>query len=150
MNAGPDQQICSNNPNVQLNGFVGNAPGGQWSGGAGTFFPGNTALATQYMPTAAEIASGSLTLTLTSTGTVYCSAVADQMTIVFTGAPIVSAGSDLQICANNSAVQLTGNVTNASGGSWTGGSGSFAPNNNVLSPVYTPAAGELAAGTLSL
>ncbi len=72
------------------------------------------------------------------------------MTIVFTGAPIVDAGSDLQICANNSAVQLTGNVTNASGGTWTGGSGSFAPNSNVLSPVYTPTAGELTAGTLSL
>ncbi|MBK7113654.1 MAG: gliding motility-associated C-terminal domain-containing protein [Flavobacteriales bacterium] len=150
VNAGPDQQICANNSNVQLNGFVGNAPGGVWSGGAGTFFPSNTMLATQYMPTTTEIASGSLTLTLTSTGTVYCNAVTDQMTIVFTGAPIVDAGSDLQICANNSAVQLTGNVTNASGGTWTGGSGSFAPNSNVLSPVYTPTAGELTAGTLSL
>ncbi len=69
VNAGPDQQICANNSNVQLNGFVGNAPGGAWSGGAGTFFPSNTMLATQYMPTAAEVASGSLTLTLTSTGT---------------------------------------------------------------------------------
>ncbi|MCB9164662.1 MAG: gliding motility-associated C-terminal domain-containing protein [Flavobacteriales bacterium] len=150
VNAGPDQQICANNSNVQLNGFVGNAPGGAWSGGAGTFFPSNTMLATQYAPTAAEIAAGSVTLTLSSTGTAYCNAVTDQMTIVFTGAPIVDAGSDLQICANNSAVQLTGNVTNASGGTWTGGSGSFAPNANVLSPVYTPSAGELAAGTLSL
>ena len=150
VNAGPDQQICANNSNVQLNGFVGNAPGGAWSGGAGVFFPSNTMLATQYAPTAAEIASGTLTLTLTSTGTTFCNAVTDQMTIVFTGAPIVDAGSDLQICANNSAVQLTGNVTNASGGTWTGGSGSFAPNANVLSPVYTPSAGELAAGTLSL
>ncbi|MEO8590604.1 MAG: gliding motility-associated C-terminal domain-containing protein [Flavobacteriales bacterium] len=150
VNAGPDQQICANNSNVQMNGFVGNAPGGAWSGGAGTFFPSNTMLATQYAPTATEIASGSLTLTLTSTGTAFCNAVTDQMTIVFTGSPIVSAGSDLQICANNSAVQLTGNVTNASGGTWTGGSGSFAPNSNVLSPVYTPSAGELAAGPLSL
>ena len=150
VNAGPDQQICANNSNVQLNGFVGNAPGGAWSGGAGIFFPSNTMLATQYAPTAAEIAAGSLTLTLSSTGTAFCPAVTDQMTIVFTGAPIVDAGSDLQICANNSAVQLTGNVTNASGGTWTGGSGAFAPSANVLSPVYTPTAGELAAGTLSL
>ncbi|MCB0766903.1 MAG: gliding motility-associated C-terminal domain-containing protein [Flavobacteriales bacterium] len=150
VNAGPDQQICANNSNVQLNGFVGNAPGGAWSGGAGTFFPSNTMLATQYAPTAAEIAAGSVTLTLSSTGTTYCSAVTDQMTIVFTGAPVVDAGADMAICANNSAVQLTGNVTNASGGTWTGGSGSFAPSANVLSPVYTPSAGELAAGTLSL
>ncbi|MBK7242089.1 MAG: gliding motility-associated C-terminal domain-containing protein [Flavobacteriales bacterium] len=150
VNAGPDQQICANNSNVQLNGFVGNAPGGAWSGGAGIFFPSNTMLATQYAPTAAAIAAGSLTLTLSSTGTAFCPAVTDQMTIVFTGSPIASAGNDLQICANNSAVQLTGNVTNASGASWTGGSGAFAPNANVLSPVYTPSAGELAAGSLSL
>ena len=150
VNAGPDQQICANNSNVQLNGFVGNAPGGAWSGGAGTFFPSNTMLATQYAPTAAEVAAGSLTLTLTSTGTTYCAAVTDQMVIVFTGTPIVNAGADLQVCANNSAVQLTGNITNASGGTWTGGSGSFAPSANVLSPVYTPSAGELATGMLSL
>src|SRR5690606_12636503 len=33
VSAGPEQQICASIPNVQLNGFVGNAPGGQWSGG---------------------------------------------------------------------------------------------------------------------
>ncbi|MFZ1692132.1 MAG: PKD domain-containing protein [Flavobacteriales bacterium] len=150
VNAGPDQQICANNPVVSLNGFVGNAPAGQWSGGAGTYFPSSTALVMQYTPTAAEIAAGSLTLTLTSTGTVNCAPVSDQMVIVFTGAPIVSAGSDIQICTNNPAVQLTGDVANASGGTWSGGNGSFAPSANVLSPVYTPTAGELASGSLSL
>jgi hypothetical protein len=51
---------------------VGNAPGGQWSGGAGTYFPSNTSLAMQYIAHEAEIAAGSVTLTLTSTGTVNC------------------------------------------------------------------------------
>ncbi|MBS1569458.1 MAG: gliding motility-associated C-terminal domain-containing protein, partial [Bacteroidetes bacterium] len=150
VNAGPDQSICANNPNFQLNGFVGNAPGGQWTGGAGNYFPSNTSLAVQYTPTAAEIASGSVTFTLTSTGTLYCAAVTDQVTINFTDAPVVNAGVDLQICANNPAVQLTGNVDNASGGTWTGGSGSFAPSANVLSPVYTPTATEIASGGMDL
>nr|MBP8822382.1 gliding motility-associated C-terminal domain-containing protein [Flavobacteriales bacterium] len=150
VNAGPDQSICANNPNFQLNGFVGNAPGGQWTGGAGNYFPSNTSLAVQYTPTAAEIAAGSLTFTLTSTGTMYCAAVTDQVTIVFTDSPVVNAGADLMICANNAAVQLTGNVDNASGGTWSGGSGAFSPNANVLSPVYTPTASEIASGGMNL
>jgi gliding motility-associated-like protein len=150
VNAGPDQSICANNPNFQLNGFVGNAPGGQWSGGAGNYFPSNTSLAVQYTPTAAEIAAGSVTFTLTSTGTLYCAAVTDQITINFTDAPIVDAGADLQICANNSAVQLTGIVNNASGGTWTGGSGTYSPSANVLSPVYTPTSMEITSGGMDL
>ncbi|MEB2340957.1 MAG: gliding motility-associated C-terminal domain-containing protein [Flavobacteriia bacterium] len=150
VNAGPDQNICANNPVFQLNGFVGNAPGGQWSGGAGNYFPSNTSLAVQYTPTAAEIAAGSVTFTLTSTGTVYCNAVTDQMTVYFTDSPVVNAGVDQSICANNPAVQLNGDVLNANGGAWTGGSGSFSPSASVLSPVYTPTAAELASGSLNL
>jgi hypothetical protein len=88
VNAGPDQSICANNPNLQLNGFVGNAPGAIWSGGSGIYVSGATATATQYQPTSAEIAAGSITFTLTSTGTTICNAMSDQMTITFTGAPL--------------------------------------------------------------
>jgi gliding motility-associated-like protein len=150
VNAGPDQAICANNPNIQLNGFVGNAPGAIWSGGAGTYVSGVTATATQYVPTAAEIAAGVITFTLTSTGTTICNAMSDQMTVTFTGAPIVDAGTDLAICANNSDVQLNGNVINANGGAWSGGNGSFSPANNVFAPVYTPTAAEVAAGSVLL
>jgi gliding motility-associated-like protein len=150
VNAGPDQAICANNPNLQLNGFVGNAPGSIWSGGNGIYVSGATATATQYQPTPDEIAAGSITFTLTSTGTTICNAMSDQMTITFTGAPIVDAGADLAICANNSAVQLNGNVTNANGGVWSGGNGTYAPANNVFAPVYTPTAAEVAAGSVTL
>jgi len=150
VNAGPDKQICANNPSFLLNGFVGNATGGQWTGGSGTYFPDNNSLTVQYVPTAAEIAAGSLTLTLTSTGTTTCAPVSDQVTIVFTASPIVDAGADLSVCANNTATQLNGDVSNASGGTWTGGNGTWSPSSNVLSPVYTPTAAEVAAGTMNL
>src|SRR5690606_663935 len=65
-------------------------------------------------------------------------------------APVVNAGADQSICANNSAVQLNGDVVNANGGTWTGGSGSFSPSANVLSPVYTPTAAEIASGGMNL
>jgi gliding motility-associated-like protein len=150
VNAGPDQSICANNPTLQLNGFVGNAPGAIWSGGMGNYVSGATATATQYIPTADEIAAGSITFTLTSTGTTICNAMSDQVTITFTGAPVVDAGADLAICANNSAVQLNGNVTNANGGVWSGGNGTYAPANNVFAPVYTPTAAEIASGSVTL
>ncbi|HRD52610.1 MAG TPA: gliding motility-associated C-terminal domain-containing protein [Flavobacteriales bacterium] len=150
VNAGPDQAICSNNPNLQLNGFVGNAPGAIWSGGMGNYVSGAAATATQYIPTAAEIAAGSITFTLTSTGTTICGAMSDQMVVTFTGSPVVDAGADLQVCANNTAVQLSGNVTNANGGTWSGGNGTFSPANNVFAPVYTPTAAEVAAGSVTL
>src|SRR5690606_22035604 len=124
--------------------------GGQWSGGAGNYFPNNTSLAVQYTPTEAEIAAGSITFTLISTGTAICASVADQMTVFFTDAPVVHAGVDLTVCANNAAVQLGGNVDHASGGTWSGGSGTFSPSNNVFSPVYTPTAAEIASGSLNL
>ena len=150
LNAGPDQAICANNPNLQLNGFVGNAPGAIWSGGMGNYVSGATATATQYIPTPDEIIAGSITFTLTSTGTTICNAMSDQITITFTGAPVVDAGADLQICSNNSAVQLNGNVTNANGGAWSGGNGTFSPASNVFAPVYTPTAAEVAAGSVTL
>ena len=119
VNAGPDQQICQNNPGFQLSGFVGNAAGGIWTGGSGTYLPGNTALTVQYQPTAAELAAGSVTFTLTSTGMAVCGPVSDQVTIVFTDAPVVDAGADQLVCTNNPNVQLLGNVANAGGGTWT-------------------------------
>ncbi|HMN04495.1 MAG TPA: gliding motility-associated C-terminal domain-containing protein [Flavobacteriales bacterium] len=150
VNAGPDQGICANNPVLQLNGFVGNAPGGAWSGGNGTYFPNNTSLALQFTPTQAEIDAGSITFTLSSTGTVTCAAVTDEMVVTFTDAPVVDAGADLFICANNAAVQLNGDVQHASGAKWTGGNGTFSPSSTVLSPVYTPTPGEIASGGMNL
>src|SRR5690606_8588567 len=82
-NAGADVTRCANNPNVVLNGSVTIATGGVWSGGAGSFTPNNTALNATYVPTAAEISAGILTLTLTTTGNNNCSAVTDTKDINF-------------------------------------------------------------------
>src|SRR5690606_20220604 len=133
-----------------LNGFVGNAPGALWTGGAGTYLPANTAQAVMYQPTPEEIAAGSITFTLSSTGTTTCNAVTDEVVVYFTDAPVVDAGADLAICANNPAVQLSGDVINANGGTWSGGNGTFSPSANVLSPVYQPTAAEIAAGSVAL
>ncbi len=80
VNAGPDQVICEGVLPVSLTGTVTNAPGGFWSGGAGTFT--GTGLNVTYMPTAAEIASGSVDLTLSSNES-PCGTVTDVVHLTF-------------------------------------------------------------------
>lgn len=148
--AGTDQSICENNADVSLSGTVTVATGGTWSGGAGTFNPGASALNTVYTPTASEINAGSVNLTLTTTGNGNCTAVTDQMTVIFTPQPVVNAGSDRTSCANNPDVTLAGSVTGAGGGIWSGGGGTFSPSNTTLNATYTPSAAEITNGTVTL
>jgi hypothetical protein len=149
-NAGADQTLCSNNPVATLNGSFTVATGGVWSGGNGSFDPSTTNMNATYTPTAAEIANGSVTLTLTTTGNGSCNQVSDNITLNFTPSPVVNAGADVTRCANNASIALNGSVTVAAGGVWSGGLGSFSPNNATLNATYTPTAAEIAAGTLTL
>jgi hypothetical protein len=150
VNAGVDKTVCANNAATTISATITGATGGVWSGGTGAYNPSNTALNVIYTPSAAEISSGSVTLTLTSTGNANCNAVADVMVITITPSPIVSAGSDQSVCANNSAVTLAGSIIGATGGTWSGGLGTFVPNANTLNATYTPSAGEVIAGTVTL
>ncbi len=81
VNAGADVTVCATSPVIQLTGTITNATGGIWTGGNGTFTPSNTSLNASYNPTAAEIANGQITLTLTSTGNGACAAVSDNKLI---------------------------------------------------------------------
>ena len=150
VNAGADYISCANNPSVVLNGSIQFASGGIWSGGTGTFVPANTSLNAIYNPSAAEISSGSVVLTLTSTGNGSCLSVTDQTQIIFTPAPLVSAGLDQSVCENNATVNLVGSVSGAGSGIWTGGIGNFIPNNTSLNAIYVPHPTEIANGGLTL
>jgi hypothetical protein len=150
-NAGVDQTKCKNNANTVLSGSVTGATGGIWTGGTGIFNPNNTTLNATYTPSAAELANGFVNLTLTTTGNGNCNAVSDQMTITFTNAPVVDAGPDRTVCANNANVTLNGSVTGATGGQWsTSGTGTFSPNNTTLNATYIPSAADRTAGTVTL
>lgn len=88
-NAGPDQVVCMNDLPVVLSGSVTNATGGSWSGGSGTI-AGN-GLNAQYSPTAAELATGQVTLVLTTTGNTGCPPDADTV-LVTLGNSFLNAG----------------------------------------------------------
>src|SRR5439155_21289231 len=152
-NAGLDQAACVGSPAVQLAGSVGGAAtSGTWSGGNGSFSPNASALNATYTPTGAEVASGSVTVTLTTNDPAGpCGAVSDQMTITFNPAATVDAGKDQAACVSSPAVQLNGSVGGAaSSGTWSGGNGSFSPDASTLNATYTPTPAEVAAGTVTL
>src|SRR5262249_61082450 len=102
-----------------------------------------------YMPTAAEIAAGGVTLTLTSAGAAStCPQVSDQMTIAINPAATVNAGADQTVCSSSPQVQLAGAVGGgASGGLWRGRGGRAEPASAAPNAVYTPSAAEIPAGT---
>jgi len=79
---------CTNEASFQLSGSVsGPTTTGTWSGGAGTFSPSSNDLNAVYTPTASEIASGFVTLTLTSTNNQTCVANSDPVNLDFVAPP---------------------------------------------------------------
>src|SRR5262249_22030016 len=151
--AGPDVTVCASNPSVQLAGSVGGgATSGRWNGGAGTYSPSATALNATYNPSAAEIAAGSVTLTLTTDAVSGpCGQASDRVTIAIQPAATVNAGADVTVCASSPGVQLAGAVGGgATSGTWSGGAGTFSPSATALNASYLPAAAEIAAGGVTL
>ncbi|MCW5898131.1 MAG: gliding motility-associated C-terminal domain-containing protein [Flavobacteriales bacterium] len=78
-----------------------------------------------------------------------CGPVAADVTIEHFGTPVLAdAGPDLVICPGMTAVQLDGQVVNATDGYWSGGSGSFL--GTGMNVIYTPSPEEIAAGGVDL
>jgi gliding motility-associated-like protein len=89
--AGGDLIACTNEAQVTLGGSVsGQTTTGQWSGGSGIYLPDDQTLNAGYIPTAAEIALGTMTLTLTSTANGTCVAVSDNVQINFVAPPFAN------------------------------------------------------------
>ncbi len=149
--AGPAQAICASN-GATLAGVIGaSVTTGTWSGGNGTYSPNNTTLNAIYTPDLTEIIAGSVTLTLTTNDPPgSCLAASSSITISINVPPIINAGLDDTICVGGTAL-LAGLVGGAAtNGSWTGGSGTYSPDNTSSNAVYTPGLSETQTGTASL
>ena len=113
--------------------------------GTGTFNDANI-INPIYFPSALDIASGTVRLTLTATQ-VECSDVSDFMILTIVPAPTVDAGADQEICQGGTAT-FTATATNFSSIQWTmsGGNGTlvnatsataqYIASNNDTGPVY--------------
>ncbi len=90
--------------------------------------------------------SYAVTTTITATGCL------SHDTVIVTVNPVATAnaGSSQSVCSGSS-LTLAGAVGGAaSGGTWSGGAGTYTPDNATLNAVYTPSAAEYAAGSVTL
>ncbi|RKD91786.1 SprB-like repeat protein [Mangrovibacterium diazotrophicum] len=113
VNAGADQTVCYENAIVSLAGSVsGSATTGSWSGGSGTYSPNAQTLNASYTPSSAEIAAGTVTLTLTSdTPDGPCPAKSDKMKITVLQPLEISFTQTLPLCHDGDDGKLTASVT---------------------------------------
>lgn len=140
VNAGLDVTMCANNVTpVALSGYFNYCLGAVWAGGNGGSYGNIGSANTTYTPSAADISSGQVLITYSSTASVFgCPNVVDSLYLYFTPAPVVNAGPDMVICSNTPKVSLSGTV---GGGSTTGvwsssGSGVFNPSSTTLNTQY--------------
>ncbi len=150
--AGSNTIVCANNAAVQL---LGNITGddtqtGVWSSdGTGTFLPAANQLSAVYMPGLADTAKRKVVLTLRTTNNKVCAVSSSTKEITITPAPVVNAGMDKTVCANDSLVTLLGTIGNAGGGNWTSsGTGFFQSSGSSLSKIYVPSRSDITRGNV--
>jgi gliding motility-associated-like protein len=153
VNAGPDVIVCGTNPLFSLNGSVtGSTTTGQWTtSGTGTF-SNSTSMTSTYTASAADISSGGVTIYLTSTANGLCNPVVDSLIISITTGISVNAGPDQSVCVTSTQAQLMGAVFNGTTtGQWTtSGTGTFFPNDSLMTAIYQFSAADILAGTITL
>jgi len=120
------------------------------SSGTGSFVNGST-LTPTYAPSATDITSGSLNLTMHVTGNSPCSNTAtDVITMTFHTIVTVDAGPGATIGYTDTFTAASATVQNSALVQWTtSGSGSF-DNVSVVNATYTPSAADHAKGSVIL
>jgi gliding motility-associated-like protein len=151
-NAGSNRTVCANNASVML---IGNITGddtqtGTWrTNGTGSFLPGSNQLSSTYFPSPADTAKRKITLTLQTTNNKVCPVSVSTIDVDITPAPVVNAGVDGLVCANDSLITVTGQIINAPGGAWSfNGSGSFQQTGSSLTKIYTPSHADILKGNV--
>ncbi len=138
VNAGSDDMVCLDTNGIQLNGYVYGASQFYWEGGNGTYIPNTFNTDARYIPTQAEIDSGTVSLQLITDNEI-CPNTSDEVSfqlvqiIIDTNNTDVSCyGQDdgeiqVQIDGNSSGYELTWwnatndlNLNNLSAGSYCG------------------------------
>lgn len=96
------------------------------------------------------VASILTSYTVTTTNSTTGCTSTDVVVVTTDAVATANAGSAQSVCVGNG-ITLAGAIGgSATGGTWSGGGGTYAPNNTTLNAVYTPSAAEFAAGTVTL
>jgi len=152
VSAGSDADMCTFSP-YTLSGTIGGAAtSANWTtSGTGTFNNASLLNAT-YTPSVADIIAGNVTLTLTTNNPPGpCTAVSSSLILTIVEGVTVDAGLPGEVCSSGSyalsGASLSGDYSLIT---WsTFGDGGF-NNTNILNPIYTPGAGDIASGSVVL
>ena len=148
VDVGQDLYACRDTPFVNVCATVTIASGGTWStSGSGTFVSPNS-LCTDYVPSPADTAAGSVMLWLSSTGNGSCNAEYDTLILYLTPPPNVTAIGPDTACSNVPFVITASTATGS--GYWTSsGDGTFV-NDTDLVTNYLPGTNDLANGSVQI
>ncbi len=153
VDAGSNQTICAD-ATATLGGTIGgSAASAVWSTAGTGAFDNASSLTAVYTPSVADIAAGSVVLTLTTTdpdGNGPCTTANSSITITINSIATVDVGADQTICGTAS-VTLAGSLVNSTAGSWsTSGTGTFSPSATAANATYIPSNADRTAGTVTL
>lgn len=154
--AGPVMNACFTGAaiNITAGSSASNYAALQWSSnGTGTISNASSLTNATYLPSAADIAAGSVTLTLTATANTPCANAVSTKTLNLSELATVDAGTAVATCAGSGAVNITAGATasNATTLLWTSsGTGTFANANSLTNATYNPSAADVAAGSVVL
>ncbi|MDQ3193308.1 MAG: PKD domain-containing protein [Bacteroidota bacterium] len=135
--AGSDITIC-NNDQILLIGTVSVSSGGVWSSnGSGTFMPGDSSLTGEYIPSASDLAAGSVIIYLESYGNGDCLAEVDSFTVTFGSSPLADFNTPV-ICSGIQVSFTDASSIDVSNWEWNFDDGNFASTQNP-NHVFTQA-----------
>lgn len=148
INAGDDGAACENTA-YTLNGVVDNPVSVEWSTSGDGTFGNNAQLSTTYTPGTADAQAGEAILILTATFSGGCEMGYDDMLLDISTNAIAYAGANDSVCKNDYAT-VTGTADHHNSTQWTtSGDGNFS-NASSLTTDYTPGAGDISNGTVTL
>lgn len=144
----PNKSICVSSMSLPVAATLTNATTGIWSGGKGTFaLPTNNS--TTYTISPADITAGNIDLIFTSTGVRACPQEDDTINFNLNLRANIEVGPAISICEGVTTVDISATGVNASTLIWTGGNGSFLPN-DALKTTYTLNPNEIHASQIEL
>ncbi|MFK5855854.1 MAG: hypothetical protein QM503_06965, partial [Bacteroidota bacterium] len=149
--AGIDDSFCVTDLDYQLAGSATSYSAVNWTSAGTGSFTNSSSLVSLYTPSAADIASGSVTLTLEVTGSGSCSSSfdSDDMVLVIVEEPTANAGLSDSVCSGLT-YDLSAIANDYASLNWTtSGDGSFV-NSTTLTPTYTPGANDISTGSVTL
>jgi len=152
INAGNDYSVCSNGPFTLTDPAQTFCSSLQWSTSGDGTFDDKTKIKPIYTPGTNDNTLGSVTLSVTGTGTGGCSSstVMDDMLLTMVDSAVVSAGSNKTICKGSTVSVLGATAQNYSSLLWsTSGTGSLS-STFTLGTIYTPSPADKTAGSVIL